>query len=133
MVVKILGDPIVLFSGIIFWRDQPASQPPGPLSFKANLISNHWYYLSQTSNLSLGYWTKIIICFKLRPPPLESDLKLCKWDISASTGQIFSNFKCSMRWPKYTNDSNDLQSNIFKLRLRWPKQSFQILQMKTTS
>ena len=48
--------------GIISWRNQPTNQPtnqPGPLSFKLNFLSTHSSYLTQISNLSLGYWTKI--------------------------------------------------------------------------
>ena len=89
-----------------------------PQISKVKYLSNHWSDLPQILNLGLYDQRELCKCFKWRRPHMEDDLK---WK---TTSDIKSEISQQLLVGSSPN---------FKLRLIWPKQTFQMFQMKTTS
>ena len=60
---------------------------------KQEYLSNHWLDLIQIWNLGLGDQAKCSGNLIWRRPPMEEDLKIERWNISLTTGQILSKFE----------------------------------------
>ena len=78
-----------------------------PKNIKIEYLSNHWLDFTQIWNLMLGDQSKISKCYKYRRPPTEDDIKILKWNISATTGLILLKISAKVTIPKVPITSNE--------------------------
>ena len=107
-------------------------------------LSNHLLDLPQNLHWSWGQQSRMEYCLKWRQPLMKEDLKILKWNISATADRIFLIFhikieNCStFGWPPREHDLKIIsqQSLIgsvlnFNLKLRWSTQCWRNLKWNT--